>query len=194
VKRTWILLAVLLATGCVKPVAWVGVQPTEVSLSAHFSVKGDPTWNQLDQGDKAGHEARWTANGGALDVVRFYTEIGPGEALDKVEGQVEKQAAIFRPTMQAEEIVDLYEALATRDGSAFKRDRLAPCAFAGGDGFRFEFTQTRKGDQVILKGLGFGTVRHDVLYLMVFQAPRLHYFTELRPKVEALAQSARIRD
>jgi len=43
---------------------------------------------------------------------------------------------------------------------------------------------------VVLKGLGYGVVHQDSLHLMVFTAPRLHYFAELRPRVEALAASA----
>lgn len=193
-KRTWIVLALMLATACIKPVAYVAIQPQDVALEGNFTVKGDPAWNRLDTGDRPFLGQHWTVDGENLDLLQFFTGVAPGNPLVKGRGKEEKRVPTFQARMQPEEIVDLYEALATQFGDTFKRDKLAPCRFAGGDGFRFEFSQVRKSDQVVLKGVGYGVVRRDTLYMMVFQAPRLHFFPTLQPSVERLAESARIAD
>ncbi len=193
-RKSWIVLSLLLATGCVSPVTWVGVPVVaETVLPGQFSVKGQAGWNRLDEGGKVDRDLWWTVNGAPLDLVRFFTGLAPGQPMIQVKGQAaQKRMPTFQAKMQPEEIVEMYEALVTSDGNTFKRDKLAPCAFAGGDGFRFEFTLVRKSDEVTLKGAGWGVVRNDKLYLMVFQAARIHYYPDLLPKVEAMAASARI--
>jgi hypothetical protein len=58
----------------------------------------------------------------------------------------------------------------TQDGSAFALKRVAPGRFGGQPGFRFEYTITRKSDNVLLKGVGQGAVVKGKLYLAAFRA------------------------
>jgi len=192
--RIWIVPALLLFTACVKPVTWVGVQALPLELPGHFTVTGDPAFNRLEGGDPATYDAWWTANGASLDLLRFHTGVASGQPLIRSAAKATKATAVFQARMQPEEIVELYESYLTSSGSTFKLDRIAPAPFAGGNGFRFEYTVIRKADDVTLKGAGYGLVRKDTLYLMTFQAPRLHYYASLLPKVEAMAKTARISD
>ena len=73
----------------------------------------------------------------------------------------------FRAGMRPDEIVGAFEGMFTRDGSAFVLAKLEPWAFAGGKGFRFEYTFTRKVDGAQLRGLGYGVVDRDTLFAMV---------------------------
>jgi len=193
-RRIPVCLALLLLTACVKPVTWVGVSALPVALPGHFSVRGDAVWNRLDGGDPDTYDAWWTANGSSLDLLRFHTGIASGQPLIRSKAKTTKATAVFQASMQPEEIVELYEAYLTSGGSTFKRDKLAPAPFAGGNGFRFEYTLIRKADDVTLKGMGYGVVRKDTLYLMTFQAPRIHYYAALLPKVEEMAKTAQITD
>ena len=75
--------------------------------------------------------------------------------------------------MQPDDIVAMFEGMMTRDGSAFKLNKLEPMNFGGQKGFRFEFSLTRKVDGVELSGVGFGTVANGELYAMLYAAPQL---------------------
>jgi hypothetical protein len=99
----------------------------------------------------------------------------------------------FRATMTPHEIAELYELLVTQDGSAFRLERLAPQRFGGAEGFRFEFSLTRKRDNLALSGVAYGAVVGQRLTLMAFAAPRMHYFAKLLPRVEAIAATAQIK-
>lgn len=95
--------------------------------------------------------------------------------------------------MQAQDVVEFYESFASRDGGVFKLEKLAPSRFLGAGGFRFEFSRVRKSDEVRLRGIGYGAVLSGELFLMVFEAPRIHYFAKHLAWVETTAQSARLR-
>lgn len=188
----WLLLPALLATGCMAPYTWTPVPISETTLPGGFAVKAGPLWNQLDGGPKQAHHVLWTVHGAPLDQMHFYTGVADGEPLVPAGKTPSKQLATFKANAQPEDIVELYEARVSQDGSTFTRDKLAPCPFAGGDGFRFEFTLIRKSDEVTCKGVGFAVVKDRRLYLMVFQAARLHYYPTLLGKVEEVARTARI--
>lgn len=191
-KRLWMVAATLLFCSCVPPVSWVGVPSGMVTVREHLSVKVDAAWSRLEGGKQEPKHDTWTTDGMPLDQLHFFVGIAPGEPLVNLVNRTEKQVPRFQKNMQSYDIVEMYETLSTLDGSAFTRGKLTPVTFAGGAGFRFEYTLVRKGDDVILKGLGFATVQKDLLYLMAFEAPRMHYFAKHIPRVEALAESAKI--
>ncbi|HAY29150.1 MAG TPA: hypothetical protein DIT03_11685, partial [Candidatus Accumulibacter sp.] len=135
----------------------------------------------------------WTLDGLPLDRLVFYVGIADGEALADLPQRKDRQVPKYRTTMQAHEIVEMYEVFATHDGSSFQRQKLAPAAFAGGEGFRFEFSRVRKSDELEMRGVGYAAVRGGKLYLLIFEAPRSHYYARHIGRFEALVQSARIR-
>jgi hypothetical protein len=191
-KRAWLLVAALVFTGCVTPITWVGVSPGATLVREHLSVQVDASWNHLEGGSPEAKHDLWTTDGLPLDQLHFFVGISPGEPLVALKNRPDKQVPRFQKDMQAYDIVELYETLSTLDGSTFTRGKLTPMTFAGGNGFRFEYTLVRKGDEVTLKGVGYATVQKDRLYLMVFEAPRIHYFAKDLPRVEAMAASAKI--
>ena len=191
-KRTMILAAMLLLAGCAPPMAWVGVKPGPVRVCGHLTVQGDPDWSRMQRrAPEPGHDA-WTMDGLPLDQLQFFVGIASGDPLQVMAGHAGKQIPKFQKDMQAQEIIELYETLATLDGSTFTRGRMAPANFAGAPGFRFEFQRVRKGDELMMKGVGYGSVQKDRLYLLVYEAPRIHYFAHNLPQVEAIASSAKV--
>ena len=136
----------------------------------------------------------WTQDGLSLDTLRFFTAVPEGEPLAEIRGSNEKQVPKFRATMQPQEIVELFENLSVtglNSGSTFHLDRLVPVKFLGGDGFRFDYSLTRKGDELEMKGAAFAAVRDQRLYMMVFQAPKIHYFGKWAAAAEVIAVTAR---
>jgi hypothetical protein len=118
----------------------------------------------------------------------FYTGIVDGTALDQLPSRQEKQQPIFRSTMAPHEIVELYGTVASDGGNRFTLGKLAPAQFLGGNGFRFEFSVLRKGDEVELKGVAYGAVRNGKLYLMAYRAPKVYYFNKNLARIESVAQ------
>ncbi len=191
-KRTLLLPALLFLAACVTPISWVGIGPGEVVVREHFSIRADGAWSRMEGGKQESKHDTWTTDGMPLDQLHFFVGIAPGETLVDLRERQDKQIPRFQKNMQAHDIVELYETLSTLDGSTYTRGKLTPTPFAGGNGFRFEFTLVRKGDDVILKGVGYASVQKDQLYLLVFKAPRIHYFAKHLPRVEAIAESAKI--
>jgi len=181
-------LSVLLAS-CVSMSA---VGPGEVTVRDKLVVRLDSAWNKYNGPGQSKTEL-WTTEGMSLDVLRFFVDIGEGEQLLEVRGANEKQVPKFRATMQAPEIVELYDAVASQGGNRFHLEKLAPADFAGAAGFRFDYTLVRKGDEVELKGFCYGVVRNKRLYLMTFQAPKIHYYPQHAQRAQAAALSVRFK-
>jgi len=180
--------AALVLGGCV---AMVRMGPGTVTVRDAISVSSDGGWNRLDVPGGGGEV--WTSDGLSLDVLTFFVGIKDGEPLAPAPMGSRRVPPAFRAAMLPHQIVELYEASATQDGSTFRLERLAPGAFAGAEGFRFDFSMTRKRDDVALRGIAWGAVVKGKLYLIAFRAPRLHYYAKHLPRAEATARSALIR-
>jgi hypothetical protein len=181
-------------SGCTKPATWVGLPPGEVVVRDRLAVRIDGAWSRLDGTQEPKHDV-WTSDGMPLDQLHFHTGIAEGESLVVVKDRpADKPIPRFRKEMQAQDVVELYESFASRDGSVFTLEKLAPARFADEDGFRFEFSRVRKNDEVRTRGVAYGAIHRGELFLMVFEAPRIHYFAKHLPRVEAIAQSAHVRE
>lgn len=96
--------------------------------------------------------------------------------------------------MQPVEIATLFEGMLTRGGSRFKLVKLEPVTFGGIKGFRFDYSLTRKVDNVQLSGLGYGAVSKGELFAIIYMAPQLAFFPRHVARVDQLSHSARIKD
>lgn len=188
-KGMVVALLVLLLGGCAT-VTKVG--PGEVAVRDKVEARLDSAWNRMDTAGTARSEL-WTTDGVSLDILEFYVAIPEGEPLAQLNGRRERQLPRFRNGMAPQEIVELFEALVTEGGNSFRLEKLAPAAFAGGDGIRFEYVLVRKGDEVEMKGLGYAVVRNKQLYLLNYRAPRIYYFDRHLARVESVARSLRIK-
>ena len=162
-----------------------------VTVRGVMTVTSDGGWNRLEAGIPGPGET-WTSDGLALDALTFYVGIREGGTLVRNPGGTRPPPA-FRASMLPTEIAEFFEAGVTGDGSTFKLERLQPVQFAGSPGFRFDFTVVRKNDDVTLRGFAHGAVVKDRLYLIVFRAPRIHYYAKHLPRAEAAARSAQLK-
>lgn len=186
------LLMCFLATLLAACVSMSAVGPGEVTVQDKLVVRLDSAWNKFNAPGSSKTEL-WTTDGLSLDVLRFFVAIGEGEPLLEVRGANEKQVPKFRAGMQPQEIVELYDAVASQGGNRFHLEKLSPANFAGAAGFRFDYTLVRKGDEVELKGFCYGVVRDKRLYLMTFQAPKIHYYAQHAQRAQAAALSIRFK-
>ena len=180
----------MLLVGCA---AVSKVNTGEVVLKNRLVVNVDAAWNQFERG-MADNTPTWTVEGITVDAVQFYVAVRDGELIAPTPAGAKAAVPLaFKASMQPAEVATLYQALWTRDGSSFKLERIAPVAFAGGNGFRFEYELVRKVDEVRLRGVAWGVVRNNELFLINYMAPRLSFFERHLKRVEALAASAKVR-
>lgn len=177
------VLALLLA-GCA---SMERVEPGRFTIKHDLTVTADARWNRIE-GGRDGAEV-WTADGTPLDVLAFYVGVAEGETLGAAPSEY---APRFRTTMSPHDIVELYEALVTQEGSEFRLERLGPAGFGGRPGFVFEHTTVMR-DGPALGGIAYGTVARGRLYLLSYTAPRGYFFEKNLEQVRAIAASAQIR-
>lgn len=165
----------------------------EVLVRERLLVQTGKPWNQFERGVGDG-VTTWTREGVTIDALRFFVGLKDGDLLAPTPTQPKgAQPLVFKRSMQAADVVALFESLIVRDGSSFTLERNEPAEFIAQPGFRFEFSSVRKGDDVRLKGLGWGAVRNGELFLITYTAPRLAFFPRGAGDAEALARSARVK-
>lgn len=184
------LAVAVLLSGCA---AVSHVATGDAVVGERLTLKLDTAWNQFNQGMTTSAPT-WTVEGITVDALQFYVAVKDGAPLTKVNGPDNgKKPLTFRSSMQPQDVVSLYEALLTRDGSSFTLEKLEPTQFAGGPGFRFEYTLVRKADDVPMRGMAVGAVRNGELFVIQYSAPRLVFFPRYQTRVEALIRSASIK-
>lgn len=189
-RRLIIVVYALALAGCV---AMAKVEKGELAVGERLSVTIEGPWNHL-QAPGLGPAQTWTMEGLPVDQLLLYSGIKDGQLIQASGGGQKQKDLTFRASMQPDEIVTMFEGMLTRDGSAFTLSKLEPLPFGGLRGFRFEYTLTRKVDNVVLSGIGWGTVSKGELFAMLYMAPRLTFFARHVPQVEKIAMSAKVRE
>jgi hypothetical protein len=183
---------VALVAGCAQ-VSKVNNLNGQVVVKERLTVDVPDSWNQFERGEMA-NTPTWTNEGLFVDALQFYVGLKNGALIAPTPSEPKGvQALEFKSSMQAAEVVDLFQKLWSRDGSVVSLERVQPQAFLGGDGFRFEYSVVRKIDDVRLQGVAWGAVRNGELFVINYSAPRLAFFARYKPRVEAIAQSARLK-
>ena len=189
-KKLIIALCALALAGCV---AMAKVETGDRTIGNRLTVKLEGAWNHLEA-PGLGPAQTWTMEGLPIDQLLLYSGIKDGELVHAREGGGKRKDFAFRSNMQPDEIVAMFEGMLTRDGSSFKLVKLEPSSLGGLKGFRFEYALTRKVDNVVLSGVGYGAVSKGELFAILYMAPRLGFFARHAPQVERIARSALIKE
>jgi hypothetical protein len=202
--RFLVALALLPAlAGCAM---YTAVPPSQATVRGALSVKPDETWNRLSSPsvDLGGVEV-WTQSGHELNQLSFFVAIEDAKPLLErpLPGIGSFQASpsggppafeppiLFRAAMTPSEIAELLQTALVKSGaSAVETREIATATFAGQQGFRIQlgFVGSR---QVRREALAVGAIKDKKLTMILFQAPRLHYFSSYRSQIDALIASAR---
>lgn len=189
-KRTLCIALLLLLNAC----ATVDkVEKGDRAVGERLQVVIEGPWNHLNI-PGLGPAEIWTMEGIAVDELRLYSGLKDGQIIHGQSNAPNAKSFRFASSMKPDEIVALFEGSLTRDGSKFQLLKLEPAQFAGQAGFRFEYALTRKVDNVVLNGLGYGAVSKGELFAIVYSAPRLTFFARHRERVEGIARSAAIKN
>ena len=136
----------------------------------------------------------WTLNGPLLDGISFVTGLPNGKALIHQRRSENQQVPPFRSNMTAPEISEMLESLYRVRGGAvdFRTLSLQPRPFLGTNGFQLDYEHLDT-DELWRKGRVVGSVINGRLYLILFDAARLHYYEAALPDFEAVVSSARLK-
>lgn len=167
-------------------------QPVTVAKSI-LTVTPAREWNKL--GARPGrHSETWTLDGEALNDLSFYAGVAPDETLFHEVSRRHKPLPRVKATMLVTDIPTLVENSyrVALDVALFTVDAMEPMAFAGKPGIRFTYRFTRPQEDLPRKGEGRAAMIDGKLYLMTFEAPRLHYFDAGVAAFRQVADSAKL--
>ncbi|TWO71945.1 hypothetical protein FN976_08125 [Caenimonas sedimenti] len=194
-----LLLAAALSA-CTSVAKIEGDQVVNEKLAVHVS----DAWNKVDDPWEADPYDTWTREGLPLDHLRFWGGVREGQPLMtkpmvflRNDDQKERRIPTFRAGLPPEKLVSLFEELYSTAG-AVTVTRVDPATFAGQKAVRFEFTVTRRIDDLTMRGVGWVTVKRspvygDELYAATFVAPKLSFFERMLPLAEAVVRTAKIK-
>ena len=150
-------------------------------------------WNRATERQTKESE-NWTQNGIGLDDLGFYAAVKKGEALFHQRDKKKDPLPKFDPAMLPTDIVEWFENSARNAlGSAvFEVGAVRPARLAGADGVEMDFSYATEGDNLERKGTARAAVIGQKLYLISFDAPKIHYYDEGLPSALAIMNTARI--
>ena len=194
-RRLVMLLALLVALSASPAAAqWRLVKAGEARevVNGAMVVTPPAEWNRSTQRPTRRTEI-WTKDGTTLGELDFWLGVKPGEPLFKEQSKKKAPLPKFDPNMLPTDLVEFFEdtARTVLGGSLFETTHVAPARLGGHPGVEFEFTYTG-GDEVARRGLVRGAIVGGKLYLVNWDAPKLHYYDEHVAEVRAIMDSARI--
>lgn len=149
-------------------------------------------WNRLD-GNIGKHTESWTLDGGQLNDLTFFAGIEPGKPLVRERSKKRKPLPRFGASTLLVEIPELFEATyrAAKQIADFRVTDVQPIRFLGQEGVMFAFEYV-DGDELTRKGEAQAAIVGGRLYMISFDAPRLHYFTRTVEDYRKIVASARL--
>ncbi|MES2989344.1 MAG: hypothetical protein V4808_15700 [Pseudomonadota bacterium] len=191
----WVaLIALLSVTFEVPAIAHKLRQKGEAVTVADSSLTVTPSrdWNRL--GENAGKNTEsWTLDGGQLNDLTFFAGIAPGKPLVREQHKKKDPLPKFATTTLLVELPELLEGTyrTYKNIGAFQLTSTEPKKFLGQNGVIFTYEYTDE-DRITRKGEATAAIIGGKLYMVSFDAPRLHYFDQAIGDVRALVATARL--
>jgi hypothetical protein len=165
--------------------------PVAVARSG-LTVTPDQAWNK---GARPGRLSEsWTLDGLTINELTFYGGIADNTTLFREVDKTNAPLPRFSKTMLLPDIAQLLEtsyrvALGT---PLIKIETIEPAQFAGAAGFRFTYSFTAS-DEVKRLGEARGAIINGALYMVTYEAPRIHYFERDLASFRKISDSAVIK-
>jgi len=149
-------------------------------------------WNRLD-GNVGKHTETWTLDGGQLNDLTFFAGIEPGKPLVRERSKKREPLPKFGAGTLLVELPELFEATyrTAKQIADFRVTDVQPTRFLGQDGVMFTYEYVDQ-DQLTRKGEAHAAIIAGLLYMIGFDAPRLHYFERNIDDFHRIVQSARL--
>lgn len=147
-------------------------------------------WNRLD-GNIGKRTESWTLDGGQLNDLTFYAGIEPGKPLVRERSKKREPLPKFGTSTLLVELPELFESTyrAAKQIADFRVTDVQPDRFLGQEGvvFAYEYVD---GDELTRIGEAHAAIIGGRLYMISFDAPRLHYFARNIEDFRRIVQSA----
>ncbi|WP_448659207.1 hypothetical protein ACPVPU_01750 [Sphingomonas sp. CJ99] len=157
-----------------------------------LTVTPDHDWNRLDH--KPGKNAEtWTLDGEQLNDITFFGGIGSGAPLVKERNKKRGPLPKFTSTTLLVEVPELLEGTyrTYKQIGSFEVTDTQPARFLGQEGIAFSYRYV-DDDMLTRLGEARAAIIGGRLYMMTFDAPKIHYFDKDVGRFRALAESARL--
>jgi hypothetical protein len=150
-------------------------------------------WNRLNQQDLRRNES-WTQHGTGLDDLSFYAAIEKGKTLFRQRDKKKAPLPKYDPAMLPTDIAEWFEnsARIVLGGSLFEVTAVRPARLAGYEGVEMDFSYATEGDNLERRGTARAATINGKLYIISFDAPKLHYYEAGLPTALAIMNSAQI--
>lgn len=149
-------------------------------------------WNQLSI--RPGKNAEtWTLDGEQLNDITFYGGIAPGKPLVKERSKKNEPLPKIKKDMLLIDVPELLEGTyrAYKKIGIFELTSTEPSSFLGSAGVKFTY-QYVDSDKLTRMGEGHAAIIKGELYMVTFDAPRLHYFSQGLDAFHALVATAKL--
>jgi hypothetical protein len=196
-SRAWILAAsglVVLGAGQAKANDYREKGKTAEIADSAMTVAPPRDWNRLEL-TPGKYAETWTLDGEQLNDVTFFAGVEPGKPLVKEQDKKRAPLPKFTETTLLVEVPELLEGTyrASRQIGGFTVTGTKPGRFLGRDGVFFTYEYTDK-DSLPRKGEARAVLIAKKLYMITFDAPRLHYFDRTLADFRALAEATKLRE
>jgi hypothetical protein len=172
------------------------VEPRDRDVARTMRVTPTVRWNRLPRSVyEIPREENWTLHGVTLDSLTFIGGLENGRPLVRWQLRQDiRQVPNFRADMTPPEIASMIESFyRIRAGAvSFNMTGLQPRTFLGHPGFQFDYEHLG-GNELTRQGRVVGAVIGQRLYMILFDAPKSHFFGSIIPEVERIVASARLR-
>jgi hypothetical protein len=149
-------------------------------------------WNRLS-GRIGKRTERWTLDGPQLNEVTFFGGVRDGEPLVKERSKKRDPLPKFTSSTLLVEVPELLEGTyrTHKKFARYETKKVEPTTFLGNEAVYFEF-EFADDDGLTRKGEATATIIEGELYMVVFEAPRLHYFGKTIELFRALVSTAQL--
>lgn len=194
-RNTWLIAALCFATAAPVPV-YANAYREEGKIAkiadSGMTVAPPRDWNRLSI--KPGKYAEvWTLDGEQLNDVTFYGGVVPGAPLVRERSKKRDPLPKFTATTLLVEVPELLEGTyrAYKKIGGFTLTNTKPGQFLGRDGVHFNYDYTDQ-DDLPRKGEARAVLIDQKLYMVTFDAPRLHYFDRTLSDFRKLAEATKM--
>ena len=150
-------------------------------------------WNRSTQ-RPTGESETWTQHGTGLDELAFYVAVKKGEALFRQRDKKKDPLPKFDPAMLPTDIAEWFEnsARIALGSAVFELGAVRPATLAGTQGLEMDFSYATEGDNLERRGTARAAVIGGRLYMVSYDAPKLHYYEAGLPTARAIMDAARV--
>lgn len=149
-----------------------------------YSVHPQAAWNKVRENTVE----LWTVDGPALQAVRFYDPLKPGQTLIPTAKDQERMPK-WRTGMTPDDVMEFVaQSFVVAGANGVETANLAPAKLGAAPGLRFDF-QYITLDGVKMKAFVVAAPVQDDLAVVIYSGHEEHYFTRYKPAAEALIAS-----